>query len=65
MVINNEYEIGDFVFIRTDGDQAKRIITSLRIYKGGEVVYVVSCGPNQSEHYSFELSSEEDITVKQ
>ena len=61
MVIDNKYEIGDIVYIVTDEDQKKRMVTSIVIYKAGEIVYKIVCGTNYSEHYDFELSDKKNI----
>lgn len=63
MVIDNKFEIGDFVYLTTDPDQLKRVVTAIKYCKGGELVYGVQCGTVESFHYEFELSTEKDLTL--
>lgn len=61
MIIENEYEISDTVYLKTDEDQKARIIISIKVYKNGEIVYELISGIIQSSHYGFEISSEKDL----
>lgn len=61
MVIDNEYEIGDLVYLKTDAEQLPRIIISIYVYKNGELLYKTASGTQTSEHYSFELSKEKEL----
>lgn len=63
MVIDNKYDIGAFVYLTTDPDQHRRIVTGIKICKGGELIYEISFGTQTSNHYEFELSAEKDITL--
>jgi hypothetical protein len=58
MVINNKYEIKQIVYLITDPDQYPRIITSIKVHDGGELLYETSCGKDSSNHYEFEISTE-------
>lgn len=58
LVIKNDYDIGDLVYLRTDKDQLPRIIIAIKIYKAGEIVYELISGTIQSTHYPFEMSTE-------
>lgn len=60
MVIDNEYNHGDIVYIKTDRDQLPRIVYCIKVYKN-EITYSLSCGTVVSEHYPFELSREVNI----
>lgn len=56
MVIENKYNIGDYVKLITDVDEKPRIITEIRILsKVGLLVYELSCGTETSNHYDFEI----------
>ena len=61
MIIDNIYEIGQVVYLKTDTDQIPRIVISISVYKGGELLYKVASGTSTSEHYEFELSKEKEF----
>jgi len=63
MVIDNKYEIGAFVYLTTDPDQHRRIVTGIKICRAAELVYEITFGTHSSDHYEFELSSEKDLTI--
>jgi hypothetical protein len=62
MVINNAFEHGQVVYLKTDKDQSPRIVFALKVYKG-EILYEVSCGTQNSSHYDFELSAEINVLM--
>lgn len=49
------FEIGEIVFLLTDDDQKKRIITSYTVYPN-EIVYTLSQGTTTSNHYAIEIT---------
>ena len=63
MVVNNEFDFGDFVYLKTDKEQYVRMITCILHYKSGELMYKVSCGTSHSEHYGYELSKEINVLL--
>lgn len=63
MVIENKFDIGDIVYLVTDPDQIRRIITGITIRPTG-ILYEVSLGATDSDHYDFELSLEPNIVIK-
>ncbi len=62
MVIENSYDIGETVYLRTDPDQLARIVTSLIVSNAG-IVYELNCGVLESRHYDIELSREKDTVL--
>lgn len=63
MVLDNKYELRQEVYLRTDMDQLKRIVTAITIRHTG-LLYELSCGERNSSHYEFEISGEVDETIK-
>jgi hypothetical protein len=57
MIIDNEYEIGDSVYLKTDTEQKRRMVTGLFILPN-TLQYRLSCESTESYHYSIEISSE-------
>ncbi len=64
MVIDNKYSIGDFVYLATDVDQIKRLITAITIYPGGHLTYTLTECASTSDHYDFEITADENIEIK-
>lgn len=64
MVIDNKFEIGDIVYLTTDGEQLKRVVTSIFIRPNEQITYELSCGSHASEHYDFEISIEKNVLVE-
>ena len=60
-VINNQFEIGQAVYLKTDDDQRKRLVIAYLVYKEGELMYKLICGIIVSDHYEFEISVEKDL----
>jgi hypothetical protein len=54
------FDIGDSVYLRTDPEQAERLVTGINVRESG-ISYAVTCGTNESWHYAFEMTKERDI----
>jgi len=63
MVIDNKYNIGDIVYIRTDVEQKPRIVIEI-VITGGDVLYRVSCCNEVTLCYLVEISSEINVLAK-
>lgn len=64
MVIDNKFEIGQEVWLRTDVEQFKRFVTSI-IYTGSQsLLYELSLDEKTSRHYDFEISDKEITEMK-
>lgn len=63
MVIDNKYSIGQEVYLTTDEEQKRRVVTAITVRPGG-MIYELSCGTTTSSHYDFELSDEENVLTK-
>jgi hypothetical protein len=60
MLIENKFEIGSLVFLKTDEEQKERFITGIKVRPNG-ISYYVSLGENETIHYEFEITDEKDI----
>ena len=56
-----EFDFGQFVYLKTDSSQCRGIITGIILRPNRGVVYSVSIGRSEAEHYGFELTSEKDV----
>lgn len=62
MKINNQFEIGETVYLVTDPEQLRRQILFLHVFKD-DITYEVGCGTEHSEHHAFEISRERDLVL--
>jgi hypothetical protein len=62
MVIDNVYEIGEVVYLKTDQQQLPRIVYCIKVYKN-EALYELASGTTTSSHYEFELSKEINVLM--
>jgi len=60
MIINNEFEIGQSVYLKTDTQQLERIVCGICVSQK-ELLYELCLGSTVSKHYNFEIT--EDINV--
>lgn len=60
MMLNNKFEIGQEVYLKTDSDQKRRIITGILMRQSG-IIYELYEGKSGSWHYDFEISLEKDV----
>jgi len=60
MVIHNEFEIGDIVYLITDTNQAKRMVIGFKVTLN-DVKYILGCEHYESLHESIEISKEKNI----
>lgn len=58
-----KFNIGQDVYLKTDVDQHKRIVTGYIVRDFG-VVYLISHETGEHEHYECEISTEQDILIR-
>lgn len=63
LMIENEYDFGDIVYLVTDKEQLPRIVVCVLCYKRGELLYKLCCGTLQSDHYEYEISKEINVLL--
>ena len=59
ITIDNKYNIGDTVYLVTDVDGLPRMVTAILVTKV-DCMYELSCGPQVSRHYDFEIETDEE-----
>lgn len=62
MMLQSKYDIGQEVYLKTDADQKKRMVTGILI-RGNNVQYDLACGSSSSWHFEFEVSPEKDMVT--
>jgi len=60
MNINNKFNFGEVVYLTTDPEQYRRIVTQIIVTPSG-LLYSLSCGMAISEHFDFEISRDKDV----
>lgn len=63
MLIENKYNIGDMVYLRTDNDQAERLVTAIQVNPNG-LIYRLVKDTTETWHYDFEISLEKNFVIK-
>lgn len=63
MTIPNKYELKQTVYLKTDGEQLARIVTGIHIRPNNCMLYSLSCGTSETNHYDFEISEEKNILL--
>jgi hypothetical protein len=64
MQINNKFQIGAIVYLKTDIEQLPRIIIGILIYPDNGLVYKCGQSTDDDWHYEIELSDTVDILLK-
>jgi hypothetical protein len=62
MLIENQFDIGQEVYLKTDKDQLVRLVTSIQI-RTGSLLYELSCGSSSSWHYEFEITVQANVLL--
>jgi hypothetical protein len=62
MVIDNKYNFGDIVYLKTDKDQREGIVTCLKVTPHG-VLYRLNFGTVEYDAYDVEISTEKNVMI--
>jgi hypothetical protein len=60
MVIENKFEINEFIYLKSDPEQRERLIVQIAVGGNGSIRYCVSCGTMETWHYDMEMTKEKD-----
>lgn len=63
MVIDNKFNIGDTVYLKTDKDQLPRIVFAIKVYRAEGFFYELASGTVTSVHCDFEVSTEPNVIL--
>lgn len=64
MVIENKYEIGQLLFLKTDSEQKERMLVQIAIGGNNAIRYCLSSGTVETWHYDIEMSEEKNILAQ-
>jgi hypothetical protein len=62
--IDNTFEFGDIVYLKTDTEQLPRIVIGIKMSAGGGILYELSQDCAYDYHYEIEISTEPNILIK-
>ena len=60
MEINQEFNISQIVYVKTDIDQLRRIVTGFQIRLNGSVTYIVCYDGIEKYFFGYEISDKKD-----
>jgi len=63
IVVENKFEFGEVVYLKTDKEQNPRIVYMMKVFQN-EILYELACGTIVSSHYEFEISKEANILMQ-
>jgi hypothetical protein len=63
MVVDNKFEIGQTVYLRTDKDQLPRMLVQLNVGKTN-IMYLLACGMDTSIHVAMEITGDKVECIK-
>jgi hypothetical protein len=63
MVIDNKFNIGQEVYLKTDTDQRLRIVTAIIVRPDSCYSYELTCGTDSRWHYDFEITAEKNVLI--
>lgn len=64
IILNNNFDFGEIVYLKTDPEQLPRIITAIMSCADGGMLYKVNQGEIGNWQYEIELSREENTELK-
>lgn len=64
MFINNTFDIGDIVYLKTEPEQRRYMVVAILINGPDRLQYKVNCGTFEWWAYPCELSDEPNILLK-
>jgi hypothetical protein len=59
----NKYNLNEDVYLKTDIQQLKRMVTGIRFISGGSILYDITLGEESSCHHEAEISNERDVLL--
>ena len=60
MILESKYNFGDTLYLKTDEEQKRRLLTDININLNG-VRYGLCCGTSLTWHYEIEISEEKNV----
>lgn len=64
MHINNQFDLGDIVYLKTEVEQLPHIIVGIQVCADGGLIYKCSQGTDVDWHYEVEMTEEINVSLK-
>jgi len=63
MVIDNKFEIGQLVYLKTDEEQKERMVVNIIIGPNDTLRYLLCLAAAETWHYEMEITHEKNVLV--
>ena len=63
MVIDNKFEFGQVVYLKTDKEQLPRMVVRMSV-KPSEILYCIATGSTETWHLEFEIAEEINVLMQ-
>lgn len=63
MILNEQFKLGDIVYLKSDPDQLLRVVCGIMVRPGGVNMYYLSCGLDETAHYDLEITADRNILI--
>jgi len=63
IILENKYNIGDVVYLKTDPDQFERIVIAF-CWTPDRITYGLMCGTESTYHYDYEITVVKNEVIK-
>jgi hypothetical protein len=63
IMIDNKFEFGQIVYLKTDVEQLPRQVCEIRVYGKGDIIYSIKQAESTSYHNEYELNDFVDESV--
>lgn len=64
MFIENEFDLKQKVYLKTDKDQSPRLVKGIKVFPEGDLIYTLVCGNEESYHFPFEISADKAFNIE-
>lgn len=61
IMIDNKFDFGQVVYLKTNRDQQSRMVTAIRTNINNSVTYCLTCGVTDQWHFECEISATKDV----
>lgn len=62
MIIDNKFNFGDIVYLKTDKEQLPRMVVRFAVSQN-DVLYILAQGTTETTHYYSEISETKDVIL--
>jgi len=63
MLVDNKFDFGQIVYLKTDKEQLPRMVVRFTISKES-ILYILAQGTGETTHYDIEISEDINVVLK-